>query len=218
MAVILVTGAATQIGQNVARQLIKDGHDVALTDPDRHSVQQIVWESKDLIGTALRVDSDLGFVEEARSLVETTVQHYGHIDAVVNAIWSVPAPGRLHELESDYFEATLGIFMRELHLTMRALLLHFLQEGGGVILNITSAEAIAAEDLDGTTQMASYLTESFSNRAALEYAHENIRIRFINGMAMPTADVCRMILSEIDFVAARNPQALAGATRGHAAS
>lgn len=201
MSVIIITGAATELGRAVARELAEDGHDLLLSDPDLHGGRTLAEELDALAGSASFVHVDLAATTSADALLKAGMVHHGRVDAAINAVWSAPAPGRLHELDREFFDATLGVTISELHLAMRAELAHFLDQGGGVVVNAACAEAVTADDFDGITEMTAYLVATLSSRAALEYAHDNIRVR---SYATPrgegdgtAARVARLVCDEI---------------------
>lgn len=181
--VVTLTGAATELGRVVAEQLVRAGHAVVLTDPDRiggRSVRAHLEDLRDLgeaSGRAIYVPTVLERPQDASALIDAAVSEFGRLDASVNIAWAVPFQARLHELDADFFPRTLGITLTELHLLLRAQLSHFRDGGGGVVLNSISVEAGDDGVGDGLVDMTVAAISALTGRAAVEYATDNVRLR-----------------------------------------
>lgn len=182
MKVFTLTGAATELGRVLAEHLVTEGHAVVLTDPDRIGGRSVLARIQDLHKgagpvPAVFVPTVLEHEHDAERLVATALSEFGRLDAAVNIAWAVPSPGRLHELDEDFFERTLGITLHELHLTMRAQLRHFRSVGGGAICNTISYEAADAAGSGGLVDLTVAAVSALTSHAAVEYATENVRTR-----------------------------------------
>jgi pteridine reductase len=84
--VALVTGGARRIGAAIVRRLHADGHDIALHY--RHSSGAAQTLATQLTasrpGSVLLLQADLDDVAASAGLVDSTVAHYGRLDALVN--------------------------------------------------------------------------------------------------------------------------------------
>ena len=84
--VALVTGGARRIGAAIVRRLHADGHDVALHY--RHSAADAEALATQLTasrpGSVLLLQADLDDVMAVTGLVDSTVAHFGRLDALVN--------------------------------------------------------------------------------------------------------------------------------------
>lgn len=182
MKVFTLTGAATELGRVLAEHVITQGHAVVLTDPDRIGGRSVLARLQDLHQgagplPAVFVPTMLEHEDDAQRLVSTALSHFGRLDAAVNIAWAVPSPGRLHELDEDFFERTLGITLHELHLTLRAQLRHFRSVGGGAICNTISYEAADTIGSAGLVDVTVAAVSALTSHAAVEYATENVRMR-----------------------------------------
>ena len=82
--VSLVTGASSGIGEATALALAGLGSDVAIAARRRDRLQSLAERIGSAGGRAVVVEADVGDPEQARSMVERTVQELGRLDTLVN--------------------------------------------------------------------------------------------------------------------------------------
>jgi len=80
---VIVTGASSGIGLEVARRLLKDGSNVVLGGRDEDKLASVVAELGDESRT-LAVAGDIADPETARRLVAGAVASFGSVDVLVN--------------------------------------------------------------------------------------------------------------------------------------
>ena len=82
--VVLVTGASSGIGAELARQFAAEGARVALAARDAVRLESVAAECRALGGEALVVPGDVGVESSCAEIVARTVAHYGQLDVLVN--------------------------------------------------------------------------------------------------------------------------------------
>lgn len=82
--VVIVTGASSGIGREVALQLASQGAKLALAARDVERLEQVAVECRQRGGQALVVKTDVAIEAECRILIERVVGEYGRIDALIN--------------------------------------------------------------------------------------------------------------------------------------
>ena len=78
--VALITGASSGIGQATARLVAQHGGLVVLSARRSNRLEALAQE----LPGALAVQADVRDPEHIRRLIETTLEHHGRIDALVN--------------------------------------------------------------------------------------------------------------------------------------
>src|SRR5258708_2673118 len=130
----LVTGAAQGIGRDVALRLAREGARVALVDRSDF-VEEVRQEAG---AEALSVIADLEGFADATAAVERARAHFGRIDILVNnvggTIWTKP----FAQYEEVHSEAEIRRSLFPTLWCCRAVLPVMLEEGGGVIVNVSS--------------------------------------------------------------------------------
>lgn len=82
--VVLVTGASSGIGAELARQFAAAGARVALAARDADALTQVAAECRAQGREALVVPTDITEEAACRAMVERTVAHFGRLDVLVN--------------------------------------------------------------------------------------------------------------------------------------
>jgi NAD(P)-dependent dehydrogenase (short-subunit alcohol dehydrogenase family) len=82
--VVLLTGASSGIGAELARQFAAEGARLALAARDAQRLEVVAAECRALGGDALVVPGDVGVEASCASMVERTVATYGQLDILVN--------------------------------------------------------------------------------------------------------------------------------------
>jgi len=82
--VVLLTGASSGIGAELARQFAADGARLALAARDVERLESVAAGCRALGADALVVSGDVGIETSCASMVERTVAHYGRLDILVN--------------------------------------------------------------------------------------------------------------------------------------
>lgn len=82
--VVIVTGAGNGLGLAIARRCAQEGAGVALWDMNAESIEKLSRELGVADARALPVKVDVTREDEVRAAVQTTVDHFGRIDVLVN--------------------------------------------------------------------------------------------------------------------------------------
>ncbi|MFN8717663.1 MAG: SDR family oxidoreductase [Gemmatimonadaceae bacterium] len=82
--VVLITGASSGIGAELARQCAAAGARVALAARDADALARVAEECRTHGGEALVVPTDVTVEAQCRAMVDRTVAHFGRLDMLVN--------------------------------------------------------------------------------------------------------------------------------------
>jgi NAD(P)-dependent dehydrogenase (short-subunit alcohol dehydrogenase family) len=141
--VVLVTGAAGGIGGAITHALIAEGHAVAAVDRDATAIERL--KSSDRIHPVL---IDLASESACHEAVQSTVAHFGRLDAVINnagiGVSSLRPDGelnlpRIEELTSEIWDNFFAINVRAPMLLVQAALPHMRKGGFGRVINNTTS-------------------------------------------------------------------------------
>lgn len=135
--VMIVTGAASGLGEACAKNLAAQGFCVALMDQDAQGLERVAADIALTGGKAQPLTLDL-LDDVAISDAVCTVSALGAIRGLVNCA-GVSSIGTALTLEHAEWDRVVGIKLRAAFVLSKAVLPHLIEAGGGSIVNISSA-------------------------------------------------------------------------------
>ncbi|HZP76142.1 MAG TPA: SDR family oxidoreductase [Pseudolabrys sp.] len=142
--IVLVTGAAGGIGSAITGALVAAGHRVGAVDRDQMALDKLVAENSDVHP----IVGDLAQEADCTRAVAECVQHFGHVDAVINnagiGMSSIRPDAearhpRIAELSAEIWDRFYAINVRGHILITRAALPHMQAKKWGRIVNNTTS-------------------------------------------------------------------------------
>jgi NAD(P)-dependent dehydrogenase (short-subunit alcohol dehydrogenase family) len=209
--VVIVTGASSGLGERMAHALAGAGAQVVAVARRLDRLQALV---KALPGKGhLAVRCDLEQPDDIAALVATVIAQRGAIHVLVNnAGYHKPKPVENEDL-GDY-DTTLNINLRATFLLCKAAARHMIVAGGGVIVNVASVAAFAA---NAKVPSATYAASkggmvSLTRELAAQWAGKGMRVNALCPGWFKTEITAPMFESEKGraFVARQMPLARPG--------
>lgn len=142
--VILITGASSGIGEATARLFAQEGYRVSLGARRLDRLESLAEQIQHAGGQALAVGSDLNQIADIKTLVSSTIDHFGRLDILFNNAGF----GRLDWCEqldpvSD-IDAQLRINLIATILVSREVLPYMIAQRSGHIINMVSLGGFVA--------------------------------------------------------------------------
>lgn len=173
----LVTGAASGFGRGIARRFAAEGAKVAIVDLNGAGAKAVADELGD---STIAVTCDVSKAGDVNRAVSETIAAFGRIDiAVNNAGWS-NRNRPLMETDEETFRKLYDINVLSIFHAAKALVPHWQEIGGGVMINVGSTAGIRPRPgltwYNSTKGAVNLMTRSL----AVELAPDKIRV---NGLA-----------------------------------
>lgn len=134
---VLITGASSGIGRDLALTFAKMGARVALLARRADVLEALANEITEAGGEALVLAADVTRRAEVRDAVDRALAHFGRIDVLINSA-GIAIPDRVETMPPEDLERMMSVnLMGTLH-TMQAVLPAMRTAGAGSIVNIAS--------------------------------------------------------------------------------
>lgn len=178
---VLVTGATGGIGYAIALRLARQGAIVGIHHNRPFAeVESEVEQIKSISPRSVSLQADLTSWTESQSLVHRFVESTGSIQALINNAGAIWAYGEFDALTEDDWDNTHAVNVRAPFETMTAAWGYFVKQGGGRIVNISSASV----GYNGSLRSVHYISakaalESVSKVFAKDGAKHNILVNIV---------------------------------------
>ncbi len=139
--VCIITGAAQGIGFACAKRFSDDGYSVVLADVKTEEGEASAELLRAGGASAEFVKCDVSSKAEVDALVDGTVSKHGRVDVfIANA--AILHTATILELEEEDFDRVVNINLKGFYLSGRAAALQMVKQGSGVIINMSSIQAV----------------------------------------------------------------------------
>jgi NAD(P)-dependent dehydrogenase (short-subunit alcohol dehydrogenase family) len=173
--VVLVTGAARGIGRAISRAFVAEGAEVAAADVLEEELASVREE----LGEGIAVfPVDLADAQETAALVGRVLEWFGKLDVLVNCAALQP-DGPALSVSRDEFDRTFAVNVRAPFALMQEACRHFVDVGGGVVVNIASANAIRNESPESVYNASKAALVALTRAFAHELGHLGIRVNAV---------------------------------------
>jgi 3-oxoacyl-(acyl-carrier-protein) reductase len=175
--VAIVTGAARGLGKGIAEKLANLGAHVVISDMNKEGAHTAVSQIIERGGSAEVFLCNVADKEEAKHLIEQTVEKHGKLDILVNNA-GINRDSMLHKMNHDQWDAVIGVNLTGVFNTMQPASIIMRGQENGRIVNISSASWL------GNIGQANYAAAKagvvgITKTAARELGRKNITVNAI---------------------------------------
>ena len=182
--VAIITGASRGIGAATAREFAELGATVVLAARTLDQSEAIAAEIWAAGGKAQAVACDVARYEDVANVVASCREIHGSLDILVNNAGVIEPIGPLAESDPELWGQATDINFKGVYHGLRAAIPVMVEQGGGVIVNISSGAAVSA--LEGWSQ---YCASKAAALSLTRSAHEEYRERGIRVLGLSPGTV-----------------------------
>ncbi len=198
---LYVTGGNDGIGLVTARLFAELGANVAFIGRRPEKNQQALAQLLEISPNCVAFTADV--LDEAalqQSLSETCAR-FGGLDYAFNNAGIEQSPQPLTAQSSDEFDRIMGINAKGVWLCMKLQIPLMLANGGGAIVNNSSASGITGTRMLPIYSASKHAVQGLTKSVALEYAGQNIRINAVCPGATATDHYAQFVNKDPQFKA-----------------
>ncbi len=180
--IVLITGAASGIGEGAARRFAEEGATLMLGDIDKPALDRL---ASDLGGTVETRETDVSHREACEALVQAAVDRFGRIDVLINDA-GVDHLGKLDEGDFANFTKVIETDLYGVVHMSRAAIAH-LRKSRGCIINVSSVSGLGGDWNHSFYCAAKGAVSNFTRALAMDEASNGVRINAVNPSLTYTA-------------------------------
>ena len=204
--VAIVTGAATGVGEGIARRLFAGGASLVVTGHNRAGLEQLLRDIDPKQQRSRAVEADVRDLDAMREAVSVAVKTFGGLHvAVNNAGITGPHDTLIEDLALEDWRAVIDTDVTGMFISLKAELPAIRASGGGAILNLSSGNGVVGVAGLAAYTAAKHAVVGLTRSVALEYADKNIRVNCIGPGYVATPRILQMPQPALDEIARLHP-------------
>lgn len=177
--VILLTGAASGIGEAAAILFAQEGARVVVSDINVEAGKEVVQRIQKHGGTASFFKADVASAAENKALVDYALKTYGKIDVAVNNAGIGGEGNRVVDMSLEGWHRVIDVNLHSVFYGMKNQIEAMLQHNRGSIINVASILGSVGFEGSAGYVAAKHAVVGMTKTAAIEYSSRNIRINAV---------------------------------------
>jgi len=143
--VVFITGSTRGIGKSFAVGFAKEGADVIVHGRELEKARGVSKEIEGSGARSMAVAGDVSSSQDVTRMVEEITQSFGKIDVLVNNAGINPFILEAEKIKEEGWDQVMAVNLKGVFLCCQAVGKRMIEQGGGKIINISSAAAINGE-------------------------------------------------------------------------
>lgn len=191
--VVIITGAASGIGEATALLFGKEGAKVVISDINTEAGEEVANRIQKAGGTASFFKADVASAAENKSLVDFAIKSFGRLDVAVNNAGIGGEANKIVDMSLEGWHRVIDVNLHSIFYGMKYQIEAMLNTGEGSIINVSSI--LGSVGFEGSVGYvaAKHAAVGMTRNAALEYSSKNIRINAVGPAFIDTP-----LLDQID--------------------
>jgi len=174
----LVTGAAQGIGKAVALLLARNGADIVVSDINLEKAEETAKEIQAVGRKAIATKVDVASLGDVERMVQAVIEHFGHIDILINNAGITRDKLILRMAEEDW-DAVLNINLKGTFNCTKVVVRHMSKQRSGKIVSIASVVGEMGNAGQANYSASKAGVIGFTKTIAREFAQRGINVNAI---------------------------------------
>ena len=173
---VVITGAASGIGEESAKLFAREGAVVYASDVNDEAGEALAAESN---GAIRYQHCDVSKTEDIKALMDRAAEETGGIDVVFNNAGAGGAREKIFEIEPEDWDRTMDLLLRAVAFGIRYAVPHMKERPGASIVNVSSVAAVGPGYSPTAYAVAKAGVLHLTKMAAADLAQFGIRVNAI---------------------------------------
>jgi NAD(P)-dependent dehydrogenase (short-subunit alcohol dehydrogenase family) len=169
-----ISGAASGIGEAVARLFAEEGAAVGLADVQQARGTALADEIRAVGGRAIFMQCDVSRADDVQASIERTAQEFGGLSTIVNCAGIVQVK-LLDELDESDWDRLMAINVKSIYLSIKYGLAHLKRNPRSYVVNIGSISSYVGQGNTPAYTASKGAVLLLSKSIALDYAADGLR-------------------------------------------
>jgi NAD(P)-dependent dehydrogenase (short-subunit alcohol dehydrogenase family) len=172
---VVITAAASGIGVEIAKILMKNGSNVIVCDKNEVALKRLNNECPGLLSMNIDVSNE----EDVLRFFDEVASKFGSIDALINNAGIAGPSSELVNVEMKDWEDTIRVNLTGTFLCSRSAIPLLQKSDGGSIINIGSTSSFMGTPLRSAYTASKWGLIGLTKTWAMEYGKDKIRVNTI---------------------------------------
>jgi len=169
-----ISGAASGMGEGIARLFAREGAAVALADIQADKGKRIAQDIQNEGGRALFVECDVCHEDAVESSIQHTIREFGGLHIIVNCAGIVQVK-LLHEMDVKDWDRLMDINVKSIFLSIKHGIAHLRKNPRSYVVNIGSVGSFVGQSSTPAYTASKGAVLLLSKSIALDYAADGLR-------------------------------------------
>ncbi|MDZ7684682.1 MAG: glucose 1-dehydrogenase [Gammaproteobacteria bacterium] len=183
---VIVTGAGSGFGREIARRFAAEGANVVLADVDEAGGEQGASDITADGGSARFQRTDVTKSAEVEAMIDACISTYGRLDVLVNNAGYSHRSKLMWKVDEAEFDGVWAVNVKGVFLGCKFAIPHMIEQKSGVIVNTASIGAISPRPGVTPYNATKGAVLTMTKGLAGEVARHNIRVNCVNPVAADT--------------------------------
>lgn len=178
--VVLLTGASSGMGRDMALLFAKEGAKVVAVARREEKLKEIADQSKDFAGEILACEGDVSKQEDIDKMVDFTMGKYNRIDVLVNNAGVMDNFEAVADVTDEDWDKILSINLTAPMRILRKVIPIMIKQEKGNIINISSLGGLYGARAGASYTSSKFALTGLTKNTAYMYAEKGIRCNSIH--------------------------------------